>query len=76
MRGSLPENVERAGAQSHRAVLTKRTSFLLRRNCTAVIAHRKTGSLVRDARQSGRSKVKSVVALMLKFSAGILDIVG
>jgi len=76
MRGSLPENVDPAGAQSHRAALTNRTSFLLRRNCTAAIAHRKTGPLVQDARQSGRSKVKSVVALMLTFSAAIVDIVG
>ena len=41
-----------------------------------MIAHRKTGSLVQDARQFGRSKVKSIVALMLTFSAGMVDIVG
>lgn len=44
MRGSLPENVDPAGAQSRRAVFTNRTSFLLRRNCTAVIAHEKPRS--------------------------------
>ena len=77
MRGSLPENLDPAGAQSHRASSSpSQISFLLRRNCTALIVHRKAGSLVQDARQSGRSKVKSVVALLLTFSAGIVDIVG
>lgn len=53
-----------------------RLSFLLRRNCTTLIMHRKTGSLVQDVRQSGRSKAKSGVAFMLTFSAGMVDIVG
>jgi uncharacterized membrane protein YoaK (UPF0700 family) len=46
------------------------------RNCTAFLAHRKAGSTVQDVHQSARSKVKSGVALMLTFSAGMVDIVG
>ena len=77
MRGSLPENVEPASAQSHRANSSpSRISFLLRRNCTALIVHRNLGFIVQDIPQSRRSRVKSAVALMLTFSAGIVDIVG
>jgi uncharacterized membrane protein YoaK (UPF0700 family) len=47
-----------------------------RRNCTASLEHRKTGSIVQDVHQSARSKVKSGVALVLTFTAGMVDIVG
>lgn len=51
-------------------------SFLLRRNCTALIVHRNPGFIVQDMPKSGRCKAKSAVALMLTFSAGVVDIVG
>ncbi len=38
--------------------------------------HRKAGLVVKEVSQSGRFKVKSAVALMLTFSAGMVDIVG
>ncbi|HEX6823594.1 MAG TPA: YoaK family protein [Candidatus Sulfotelmatobacter sp.] len=46
------------------------------RNITTFLVHRKAGSIVQGVHQTARSKVKSGVALMLTFSAGMVDIVG
>lgn len=75
MRGSLPEIVARAWAWVQRPEPGS-ISPRFGRNCIVLLVHRKTGSIVQDVHQSARSKVKSRVALMLTFSAGMVDIVG
>jgi uncharacterized membrane protein YoaK (UPF0700 family) len=73
MRGSLPEIVGCA-----RAWVPPPGNIApgFDRNCIVLLLHRKAGSIVQAVHQSVRSKVKSVVAVVLTFSAGMVDIVG
>jgi hypothetical protein len=75
MRGSLPEIVRRARAYVQPPGL-RRTSLASIATAPRSWCIEKAGSIVQDVHQSARSKVKSEVALMLTFSAGLVDIVG